>query len=584
MSTLVIVVSAALFAAVAAAALTPLFARLAVLGGVVSAPRLDRWGARPTPLFGGLAIALTVIAAFLLFAPLDGAAMAVLAGTLGALGLGLFDDIRALRPTSKLVGQVTIASGLALAGVHVQFIEFAPLAFLLTLLWVVGMMNAVNLIDNMDGLAAGVVAIAAGVLVLLGGPTWTQVLAAATAGACIGFLIHNFAPAKVYMGDAGSMALGFILAALALLLTRTAASGVGFAVLGPLLVLGLPIFDTALVSIVRTIEGRPLGAGGRDHSSHRLAARGLSEREAVLTLYVVAAALASIGFFASTAGIAVLPLVGLALLGLVLFGVFLADRPERTLTEPGTAARSRVLASGRILVRYGAEIALDVALAAIALFSAFRLRFEATPIADWLPHFQQAAAVVIPIQLAAFVVLGVYRILWSYLGIPDLLVIMRAALIGTLSAGILMLYGFGWVHQSRGVLVLDLVFLAGGVIAARASLLWLRHWIEMRPKVGDRRVLIVGATTSGETALRLLLRSREVPYHPTGFLDDDPAKQRRRVAGVPVLGRIADLDRVARSERADLIIVAVEDHDERERVRARCEQLGLEAREFARSF
>ncbi len=584
MSSLVTVSAAFALAAAACALITPLFAFLARRGGVVSAPRPDRWGGRPTPLLGGIPIVLAVAGTVVLIAPIDERAFAVLGGTIAALGLGLLDDLRHLRPTSKIVGQVAIASGLALAGVHVQFVEFEPLAFLLTLLWIVGMMNAVNLVDNMDGLAAGIAGIAAGVLVLMAGPSWTQILAAAVAGACVGFLVHNFAPARIYMGDAGSLALGFVLAALALLLTRTAASGVGFAVLGPLLVLGLPIFDTTLVAIVRRLEGRPLSLGGRDHASHRLAARGLSDRETVLTLYAVAAALAGIGLLSNVAGLAFVPFGGLAILGLVLFGVFLTESPTadgRVLDPP---ARSRIISGGRILVRYGAEIALDVALATIALFSAFLVRFESTPINDWLALFLQTAPILIPIQLAAFVLLGVYRTLWSYFGVSDLLLIVRAAFVGSLAASLLMLYALGMVAQSRAVLILDFVFLAVAVMAARLFVVSLRQWAELRPKIGNRRVLIVGASASGETALRLLQSSRDVPYQPTGFLDDDPGKQRRHIAGVPVLGRIADLGRIAHSQHADLIIVAVDDDEMRAQVRSSCEQLGLETREFSRSF
>lgn len=583
-ATLVPIIAAFAVATALAVSLTPIFGRFATNAGIVSAPRPDRWGGRPTPLLGGFAITLAIVPTVAAFAPLDERGIAVLIGTLAAFALGAIDDLRGLRPTSKLVGQVAIGSGLAFAGVQVEFVEFGPAAFLLTLLWVVGMMNAVNLVDNMDGLAAGVAAIAATVLLLMGGPLWTQILAASVVGACIGFLIHNFAPARIYMGDAGSMALGFTLAALALLLTRTAASGVGFAVLGPLLILGLPIFDTALVTIVRRLEGRPLSVGGRDHASHRLAARGLSDREAVLTLYAIAALLATVGLLSSVAGLAFVPFAGLALLGLVLFGVFLTE-PVSVAGRPlDIAARGRVLTGGRLLVRYGLEIGLDVALAGIALFSAFLVRFESTPVADWLPVFVEAAPIVIPIQLGAFVLLGVYRILWSYLGLSDLLVIVRASIAGTLVAAFLMLYPLGMVAQSRAVLLLDLVFVAVAVAAARVFLVSLRQWIHTRPRDGDRRVLIVGATANGEAALRLLMRNTKVPYRVAGFLDDDPGKQRRRIAGVPVLGQIDDLERIAHAEKADLIIVAVDDEEERERVRSRCDRLDLEAREFSRSF
>ncbi len=237
------------FALSAVLLLTPAMSRVATRFGLVSPARPDRWGSRPTPLLGGVAITLAIVLCSAALVPTWWPFLAVAAATLAAFGLGLVDDIRGLRPTSKLVGQVIIASGLALAGVRVEIIPLTPLSFVATLVWVVLIMNAVNLMDNMDGLAAGVVAIAAAVLVVMAGASapWIAVVSAATVGACVGFLAYNFAPARIYMGDAGSMSLGVVLASLTLLLTNHAASSVGLAVLAPLVALGLPIFDTALV-------------------------------------------------------------------------------------------------------------------------------------------------------------------------------------------------------------------------------------------------------------------------------------------------------------------------------------------------
>lgn len=568
-----------------AAGATPLIGRLARAVRIVSAPRADRWGGRPTPLLGGLAIVAATLVPLLPLAGSDRRLGIVAAGMLAAMALGLADDVRGLRPTTKLVGQVAIASFLAFGGVTVEIVEYQPLAFLLTLLWVVGLMNALNLVDNMDGLAAGLAGIAAAVLVLMAPevPLWIRPFGAALAGAAVGFLVHNFAPARIYMGDAGSLALGFALAALTLLQTNTAASGVGLALLGPLLVLGLPIYDTALVTLVRRIEGRPVSRGGRDHTSHRLAATGLSDRESVLLLYGIAAGLAVLGLLAHSLGLVLLPLVGLTVIGLVLFGVFLTESTRPAGAGP-LPARSRVVIGGRVLLRYGGEIGLDVALAAIALFTAFAIRFEALPSTAWLRPFLEAAPVVIPIQLAAFVLLGVYRTLWSHLGVSDMFAVIRAAIAGTVVAGLVLIFVLRLVDQSRAVLALDGILFAALVISSRVFLLWLRHWSALRPRAGDRRVIIAGANDAGEVALRLILRSRDNAYHPIGFVDDDPGKQRRRIAGVPVLGRVNDLAALVVRQRADLVIVALDDEEQRERVRADCRGLGLETRDFDYRF
>jgi UDP-GlcNAc:undecaprenyl-phosphate GlcNAc-1-phosphate transferase len=370
-------------------------------------------------------------------------------------------------------------------------------------------MNAVNLMDNMDGLAAGVAGIGSLVVVLMspqGG--WAALLAAATTGACLGFLVHNFAPARVYMGDAGSMALGFALAALTLVLSNEAASNVGLAVFAPLLALGLPIFDTALVTVVRKLEGRPVSQGGRDHTSHRLAALGLSERWTVSLLYLVAAVMAGLGLLAQALGLAFVPLAALGLITLILFAAFLTENP-REVARQGELRRATMLGGGRALVRYGGEIALDIALATVALLSAYLIRFESFGANVSLPLFIAAFPIVVPIQLAAFVLLGLYRILWRYVSVVDMLVIGRSVSAGTAIAGVVVLVLQRDLGQSRAVFLIDFILLSLLLAGSRMFFASVRQWFTMQGRSSGRRVLIVGANETGVMALRLLLRSAE---------------------------------------------------------------------------
>ena len=145
------------------------------------------------------------------------------------------------------------------------------------------------------------------------------------------------------------------------------------------------------------------------------------------------------------------------------------------------------------------------------------------------------------------------------------------------------LYALGLVAQSRAVLLIDGVFLALPVSGSRMFLVSLRHWFALRPHVGDRRVIIVGASESGEIALRLLLGAAQ-SHHPAGFLDDDPGKHRRRIGGVPVLGSVSELAEVARREKIDLVILAIDDDERREQVRQRFAHLDIEVREFPRAI
>src|SRR5437762_7439806 len=312
-------------AAVLSAATTPVFSNAARRIGLVVAPRADRWHRSATPLLGGAAITLAAIILVATLLPVTRVGATITVGLVAAFALGLLDDFRSLAPSTKLAGQAVIASVLFFGGVRVEIIEIDAIAYLATVLWVVGLMNAVNLIDNMDGLAGGIVAVAGiglGLSAIPENPA-AAIVAGAAAGASFGFLVHNFPPARVFMGDAGSLVCGYLLAAAALLHTATGAANVGLAVLAPLALLALPIFDTALVTTARRLVGRPVSQGGKDHTSHRLAALGLTDRGVVLFLYVVAASLAGVALFTEAVSGLVLPLFALAVVALVLFGLFL---------------------------------------------------------------------------------------------------------------------------------------------------------------------------------------------------------------------------------------------------------------------
>ncbi len=220
--------------------------------------------------------------------------------------LGIWDDRIGLRVRVKLLGQFFGALILVATGVSVDLLHQPILDAGITLLWVVGITNAMNLLDNMDGLSGGVAAVASAFFLLLAasnGQYLVGSLSAALLGASIGFLVYNFNPASIFMGDTGSLFLGFMLAATGIKLRFPThpAEGTWFI---PILILGLPIFDTTLVFVSRLRRGlNPLTHPGTDHLSHRLAALNLTRREVVLTLYLVAGGLGVIAMFCAQAGI-----------------------------------------------------------------------------------------------------------------------------------------------------------------------------------------------------------------------------------------------------------------------------------------
>ncbi len=221
-----------------------------------------------------------------------------------------------------MLAEIIATFALIAAGIHIQLFKTPLLDYPLTLLWVVALTNAVNFLDNMDGLAAGLSAIAAGFFTLIAfteGLSLVSSLAAALMGSAVGFLIYNFNPASTFMGDMGALVLGFVLATLGIKLQFGALPpSVTWTV--PLLVLALPIFDICLVVFTRIMEGRSPGQAGKDHTSHRLMSLGLSQRWTLFVLYGACLFFGTLGFLVSieTPDRALLiGLSGLALLGIL---------------------------------------------------------------------------------------------------------------------------------------------------------------------------------------------------------------------------------------------------------------------------
>jgi UDP-GlcNAc:undecaprenyl-phosphate GlcNAc-1-phosphate transferase len=300
----------AIFAAALAVALagTPLARRVAMRIGLVDAPSARKVHRVPVPLMGGVAVWLALVSALMLFTerfnlPQLGAIL--LGATIVAI-TGLIDDRRGLSPAVKLGAQVVAALPLLVSGVRIESVTPWPEVNLaLTVLWVVGVTNALNLLDNMDGLSASVAAVASGFFLVLAagsGQYLVASLSAAVAGACLGFLRYNFlAPARIFLGDAGSLLLGYLLATIGIKLRFDNDPAV--TVLIPILVLGVPLFDTTLVTLSRLRRGvNPLTTAGKDHLSHRLTLVGLSQREAVMVIAMIGGVLGLAAVYLSSAG------------------------------------------------------------------------------------------------------------------------------------------------------------------------------------------------------------------------------------------------------------------------------------------
>src|SRR5688500_17292915 len=412
--------------------LTPVVRRMAVSAGAVARPSSDRWHRKPVPLLGGAAIAFATTGATIWFAGLDPAVVCVLTAALTMGLVGIVDDSKRLKPSTKLTAQIAVACAVIAQGVQLHWTSSPILDGFLTIFWFVAVTNAFNLLDNMDGLCAGVAGIAALAFCASGyGGNPAMLLAgAAVAGSAFGFLIFNFKPASIFMGDGGSMFLGTSLAVLSIAAGTGAARGVLSTLAVPALLVLIPIVDTPFVAVSRKLSARSASVGGRDHTSHRLVALGFSERQAVLTLY----ALAAMGGFTAV-GLRhselreVLLLGGVLLVGVLLLAVQLA-RVNVYAGEDFSLLREHRY--GKLLVsmaykRRVFEVLLDLGLISLAYYAAYALRFD-RDLASYYESFYRSLPIVIATQLASFFIAGVYRGMWRYFSPGDIGVYVRAVL------------------------------------------------------------------------------------------------------------------------------------------------------------
>ncbi|PYQ14555.1 MAG: hypothetical protein DMH00_01490 [Acidobacteria bacterium] len=575
-------IGALLLAFALSVAATPLVIRLAARRGFVSKPKADRWNLRTTPLMGGIALYLGVILSVLFFADLSQEVIGVLLGGTVIFALGIIDDVLQIKPSSKFLGEILAACVVIYAGLKFDLIPNPFLNLFLTLLWVVGITNAFNLLDNMDGLCAGVAAISSlttFIFSLIQGLPEISVLSLAVLGATLGFLIFNFNPARIFMGDSGSLFLGFTLACTTILGTWEQASNL-FGILAiPALALGVPIFDTFLVTVSRILSRRPVSLGGRDHTFHRLVALGMSERKAVLSLYALCAALGCIAIFGILFNLVVSGLITMvSIIVLAVFGLYLGqEKVYRYGLEPkGVGAGKAGLYSSFIRHKMRIlEVAIDTCLISLAFVASYVLRFDGSIPPDFYGQIAATLPALIAVKLALFYYFGLYRILWSYMDMHDLVTIFKAVASGTV---VTVLALVGLTHfdgYSRVVFVLDAFLLLVLVTGSRMLFRFFREYFAGLPRRG-RRLLIVGAGDAGEMILREIRNNPELPYQPVGFIDDDLAKGGKRIHGLPVFGGREAIPGIARKEKVDEILIAIPSLSEPERhhIVALCEEAG----------
>lgn len=556
-------------------ALTWVICRIAMRLGWVSRPIPDRMPVSPTPILGGTAIFL----AFLLCAGILGnfrdPMVALLIWTAAAAYvLGTIDDFCRLSPRWKLFGQVVIG---------LIFLSFAPavsltgvrlLDLLIAAVWIIGITNAFNLLDNINGLCGGtavLVGVFQGAHFFISGNEQLGWLSIGFAGAICGFLVFNFPSGRIFMGDSGSMLVGFWLASTTLTGVRYSHRNHITSTLFPLLIMIVPICDTTLVTLTRMLRRRPISLGGTDHLSHRLVAYGFSKRDAVLALWCVSLLMGVVALLTLIYGaFSLVSTVALLVVAVAIVGVYLTRfelRPPSIASETA----SRPLHSPKWL-QLGMQLSCDAILAVAAYYTAYLLRFDSMAQSRNMVVFYDSVLQLLIIKVTVFVALGAYRRWWQYFGLKDALRIGFASAVASLTVIAYFAAAYRLYNFSRIVFALDFLAFTLLAISVRFSF---RLFDSFAPTNHRVNVVIYGADDEGETTLHFV--AKHYPIRVIGFLDADEAKRNLMIHSIPVRGDLTHLLDLTRDWNVKAVLLSsCLGPDETARLQTECRRLGIE--------
>lgn len=574
----------------AALVLTPLVVWVARRYGWVDRPSNDRWHDRPVALMGGIAIAGAISIGTVLGST-GVYPWPIWVGAILLFVLGLADDLRGVRPDVKVLIQILATAAVLYAG-H-EFWRGGPAwaSIPLTFLWVIGITNALNLIDGIDGLAASVTAIAAGALALLGVALGNLALATvmmALAGAALGFLVYNTPPASVFMGDCGSLVLGYLLSVGAL-----GVQGGGGPVVGallPIAVMSVPIFDTTFVTLTRVLRGRSVTDGGTDHVHHRLIKLGASEGQALALLSGMSAAFGGVALSAPWMQRSLALAVAALLLVLVtVVGVYLATMGGERLAEVSSSESGMTERFGALMRTHvgGASwksvagVLADLLVVGAAFVVAAYLRYGGEPPPAWSALMLQTLPAVIGAKLLVFYAFRLYEGIWRHAGTPEVVRLAGASGTASVVVGVGLVTVKGPAALAPSIFILDWLVTTIGIGGARFAFRALRQYAAAH-RDGGRRVLVYGSDPDGILLLRHIRQHPELGRTVVGVLEENSARHGYRVQGMQVLGGPDDLPDICSDYDVEEVIVHMKavSKEERSRIREQCAAAGVDCQYF----
>ena len=546
-------------------AIMPVAKAASLYFGIVAHPSIDRPHEKPTALLGGLAVMVAFVAAVGFVGIVFGLpyhSIPWLTGFALAMCLvGLLDDIVDLRPRNKLLLELAAICMLVWWGPHLDFFPYDPLNIALTIFWLVTATNAFNLIDGIDGLAGGVGIVAALSIATVAGlhqHAGTMISALAIAGALAGFMVFNFPPASVFMGDEGALAVGLVLGVLSIQGSHFGEGSLPARLAMPLLALMVPLLDIVTVTVTRLARGNPISRRGLDHSHHRLTRLGMSSwraAAALIGIQVIAGGCAiALSLVPGYDAVLLIPFIALFF---ALVALFLMDRSFDS-EAPGQIEHLPAIA--RVILSFGykrrfVELILDIALVAAAYFGAMLLRFDFDFSIAQVNDMLAGLPWIVAIGCGAFLVAGVYRGIWRYAGLAEGVRFVLAAMIAGFA--VKLASGFLPITISRATVALFALLLFNFLVATR----WSFHVFQRigrflaRPA---RRLVIIGADARGAAAVQHLHSTSGESAELLGLVDDDGFKHGKLFHGYRVLGSLHDLDGIMKRTPFDEIVIAQE--------------------------
>lgn len=562
--------SAGLIAFIVAVVSTPLLIKIAYKKNWVVAPRADRWHKKPTALMGGIAIFFASTLA-LFIANNFQINWIIFIASLVMFLTGLADDLKEVKPIVKLIGQVVCTFALIYHGYYFGggLLEWAGIP--LTFFWVIGITNALNLLDNMDGLAAGIagiVATIAGVLGFMNGDVYLASMGFALAGASFGFLIYNFNPAKIFMGDSGSLFLGFSISFLSIAIQKNMGSSSAILVmLIPISLMAIPIMDTTLVTIKRLVAGRRIDQGGKDHTSHRLVALGLTEKKAVLVLYGICIVwgVVCILMLGSTINNFLLTVLLLSILSGI-FAVTLSKvKVYNESEEKLIYLRSRgysIWKKNDLFFRFflmNKKLIIGVFADILIIYFAFFIAAESTK--TDLQDSYALLGLFICIKVSFFYISNLYSRMWRYMAVLELGGYFLSSVGSVVIIGLILLISNKLNFFSPYFLMVDFLLTFTGVIISRMAFRLMLDYINKSRQV-KRRVIIYGAGDSGYLLVKELLQNHRYELSPIGWIDDDESKHNMLLYGFKIWGGERSLLEICKRNKVDLVLISTKNIDQ----------------------